>query len=185
MYRMVLLPRWIEQADVAVPLSPGTYTVGRSPKCDIVISHKSVSRQHARLHLNGSELVVIDLSSRNGTYVDDRLIEKCSVRVGQEIRFGEAPYRVALDGAEASVAWHDDEDETQKRHAPESSTLAAPLTASQKRVYDLLLDGETEAMIAAKLRLSVHTVHSHVKAIYTLFNVHSRAELLARLIKTR
>jgi len=185
MYRMVLVPSWIERTALAMPLSRGSYTVGRSPKCDIVITHRSVSRRHARLSLNDSELLVTDLNSKYGTYVDERRIESCSVRVGQVICFGVAPYRVSLDGADAPIAGEGDDDETSKRYHADLHADTSLLTASQQRVYDLLLEGDAEAVIAAKLNLSVHTVHSHVKAIYTRHDVHSRAELLARSIKSQ
>jgi DNA-binding NarL/FixJ family response regulator len=35
------------------------------------------------------------------------------------------------------------------------------------------------------MRLSINTVHSHVKVIYVHFKVHSRAQLLLRFVKIR
>jgi DNA-binding NarL/FixJ family response regulator len=42
--------------------------------------------------------------------------------------------------------------------------------------------GRSEKEVAAALRLSPHTVHDHVKALYRHFGVHSRSELLARCL---
>ena len=48
--------------------------VGRHPDCDIIVDAPSVSRQHAAIsEINGVHYVE-DLRSRNGTYVNDRLI---------------------------------------------------------------------------------------------------------------
>ena len=48
----------------------------------------------------------------------------------------------------------------------------------------LLLGGHSEKQIAAKLSVSRHTVHVYVKDIYRRFGASSRAELLARWVKT-
>lgn len=43
--------------------------------------------------------------------------------------------------------------------------------------------GRTEKDIARRLRIDYDTVHSHVKAIYRHFRVHSKAELLVRCFR--
>jgi pSer/pThr/pTyr-binding forkhead associated (FHA) protein len=50
-------------------------TVGRSPNCDLVIPHDSVSRTHCKIEVNAKGVFQItDLDSSNGTYIDgDRL----------------------------------------------------------------------------------------------------------------
>lgn len=48
--------------------------VGRSSHCDIVLPYKQVSREHARLQKQGNKLVLTDLQSSNGTFVNDRPI---------------------------------------------------------------------------------------------------------------
>ena len=52
----------------------GPIIVGRSPEADIVIGAGFVSGRHARFQLMGQNLFVEDLGSRNGTYVNGRLI---------------------------------------------------------------------------------------------------------------
>jgi len=49
-------------------------TVGRVQGNDIVLSKRNVSKQHARLTLNGEHAVVVDLNSTNGTWVNGRKI---------------------------------------------------------------------------------------------------------------
>jgi DNA-binding NtrC family response regulator len=54
-----------------VPLPPGgSVTLGRDETCDVRIQNGSVSRRHARLHLDG-QLMIEDLGSANGTSVLD------------------------------------------------------------------------------------------------------------------
>jgi pilus assembly protein CpaF len=49
-------------------------TVGRVQGNDIVLSKRNVSKQHARLSLQGDQAVVVDLNSTNGTWVNGRKI---------------------------------------------------------------------------------------------------------------
>ncbi|MFT5357804.1 MAG: hypothetical protein ACI9KE_005041, partial [Polyangiales bacterium] len=64
--------------------------IGRSRQSDLRIDDPTVSSSHARLTWSGLEIVVEDLGSANGTFVDDRRIEKVSIRPGAGIRLGDA-----------------------------------------------------------------------------------------------
>ena len=57
------------------------------------------------------------------------------------------------------------------------------LAPSVRRVLACLLEGDGDKQIAARLRLSLHTVNEYTKAIYRHFGVRSRPELLARWIR--
>jgi DNA-binding CsgD family transcriptional regulator len=52
-----------------------------------------------------------------------------------------------------------------------------------RQTLDLLLIGDGEKQIAAKLKLSPHTIHDYVKMVYRQFGVCSRAELLALWVR--
>lgn len=55
----------------------------------------------------------------------------------------------------------------------------AGLTPRQVETYDAMMQGLSEKEIADRMQVSTHTVHSYVKAIYRMFCVRSRAELMA------
>lgn len=55
-----------------------------------------------------------------------------------------------------------------------------PLTGREQEIFDLLVAGASEKSIAARLKISTHTVHHHVKGIYRKLEIGSRAELMAR-----
>jgi phosphoserine phosphatase RsbU/P len=55
-------------------LDRATTVLGRHPECDVILDAGAVSRQHARIIRAGDILQVEDLKSRNGTYVNGRLI---------------------------------------------------------------------------------------------------------------
>ncbi len=58
-----------------------------------------------------------------------------------------------------------------------------PLSRRQRETLELLLAGNAEKQIAARLKISRHTVHVYVKSLYKRFDVNSRPELLAKWVK--
>jgi len=72
-----------------------SYSLGRARDCDIVVEDIASSRYHARIKVSakGRSVVVEDLDSRNGTFVDDERIEgRVSIRPGSRIRIGASVY---------------------------------------------------------------------------------------------
>lgn len=57
------------------PLESDRAILGRHPDCDVVLEVGAVSRQHAQIIREGQQFFVEDLNSRNGTYVNGRMIE--------------------------------------------------------------------------------------------------------------
>lgn len=49
--------------------------IGREYNCDVIINDRQVSRVHARLVPTGEGIVLEDLASKNGTYVNGRMIK--------------------------------------------------------------------------------------------------------------
>ena len=49
-----------------------------------------------------------------------------------------------------------------------------------RQVLACLFEGDSEKQIAARLRISRHTVHEYLRRLHRLFDVSSRGELLAR-----
>jgi putative nucleotidyltransferase with HDIG domain len=78
------------------PLADGTcLTVGRVKDCDICLEDHAVSRRHCTIEAKGADVVVSDLDSANGTYVNDRLVRTITLRRGDTIRVGSTEIRVA------------------------------------------------------------------------------------------
>jgi eukaryotic-like serine/threonine-protein kinase len=65
--------------------------VGRDRSCSIVIPHPAVSRRHAKIIRTGTEFTVEDLQSANGTYVNNKKIERSELKPGDVLRFGADP----------------------------------------------------------------------------------------------
>ncbi len=49
--------------------------LGRHPECDVVIDVGAVSRYHCKIHGDGTRFSVEDLKSRNGTFVNEQVIQ--------------------------------------------------------------------------------------------------------------
>lgn len=64
---------------------------------------------------------------------------------------------------------------------PHPLALPAGLTGREREVVERLVEGHSEKQVAARLGLSLQTVHAHVKSIYRKLHVSSRSELLSRL----
>jgi pSer/pThr/pTyr-binding forkhead associated (FHA) protein len=77
---------------IAIP--PTGLTIGRETDNMLIIPDPSVSRHHARIAFENGALVVYDLNSTNGVYVNEQRISKQSLRAGDIVRFGTARFRV-------------------------------------------------------------------------------------------
>ena len=59
------------------------------------------------------------------------------------------------------------------------------LSEKEKEVLKHLVDGLSYKMIADKLNLSFHTIHSHIKNIYEKLHVNSKGEAVAKALKQK
>ncbi len=158
------------------------YIVGRLSLSDIVVSHPSVSRRHAELRASAGGVMITDLGSRNGTFVENERIAKAGAVPGQRLRFGDVSFLLAASGNGDSC---NSEVPTNACAAADARAgahcLAVNLTPAQARVLDLLVQGVSEKELAAHLRLSANTVHHHIGAIYRAMGVASRAEFMVKV----
>ncbi len=68
----------------------GIVTIGRAPEVDLVIDHASVSRKHARVFMDGTEIRISDLDSHNGSRVNGTPLEATRVLMaGDVVSIGE------------------------------------------------------------------------------------------------
>lgn len=87
----------------SLPLHAAT-TVGRAGECDLRLEAHSISRLHARLTPQEQGVLVEDLGSANGTWINGRRVLREHAVHGDEIRFDVHRFQLLLPGAPLPVA---------------------------------------------------------------------------------
>ena len=142
------MPKMIVSIDEVVikevQLTKDKTTLGRRPYNDIVIDNLAVSGEHAVLQMNGGDVVLEDLNSTNGTYLNGKTVKKQQLQNGDSIEIGK--YKIKFVGdAEA-----DNFDRTMIVKARPIAPLAAPRSA-----YAPLSGGDSIGMGAFNASIKV------------------------------
>jgi adenylate cyclase len=119
-----------------LPLPEGTSTIGRTEDNNVCVLDASLSRKHAQLERSGERVVLADLKSKNGTFVNGARIERHELRAGETFRCGEIPFKLMAPTKELKPA-----------HTQELSTRFSP-----SAMEDLLLSDYTAGSSVLKLR---------------------------------
>lgn len=94
----------VDSGDEFTLLNGTSYMVGRNPDCDLVISDGYPSRQHARIVVKDEQVIVEDLGSTNGTFVNKRQIDSpVQIRPGDVIKFDSAAYHLVVPESGSST----------------------------------------------------------------------------------
>ncbi len=153
-------------------------TVGRRAANTLVLSDPRVSRVHATIQRVAGALVVTDLGSSAGTYVNgSRIAGPTAVHHGDVLAFGPVTCRFE-DPARASVA----EDATVVLDTQADSD-APHLSPRQQQVLSLMAEGMTNAEIGAKLGVTERTVKAYAQELYDKLGVRNRAGAVAEAAK--
>jgi diguanylate cyclase (GGDEF)-like protein len=81
--------------------------LGRSSKCDVQVDQEAVSRNHAKIITTGKTIILRDLGSTNGTYVNDELIDEYVLRDGDLMKVGRTIFKF-LSGNNIEAAYHEE-----------------------------------------------------------------------------
>jgi pSer/pThr/pTyr-binding forkhead associated (FHA) protein len=80
-------------------------TIGRIEENNFQISEPSVSSRHCEILLRGTDVVVKDLGSTNGTFINgERITEEGVLKPGQTLRLGNVELKLDAPGAPASAS---------------------------------------------------------------------------------
>jgi len=64
----------IDGQNISITVDKGSFTVGRSSKCDVVIPNEGLSREHCLIEIDSGEIFITDFGSANGVLIDDQKI---------------------------------------------------------------------------------------------------------------
>ncbi len=148
--------RFVLTEDIAI--------LGKSADCDVRIPSTYVSRQHCQITRTGQFVVVHDLSSKNGTFLNGRrVVSEAVLNHGDELSLGRIPFAVLLGDRVEEHAEHDGKEatdyvtilpslvETIERHEPLFHGHAERICALTQQLADAMgVDPyESENLIAA------------------------------------
>src|SRR5258706_16160957 len=77
-------------------------TIGRVEDNPFQIAEASVSSHHAEVLLRGDDVLVKDLGSTNGTFINGEKIDESVLKPGQTLRFGQVELRLEVEGMPAA-----------------------------------------------------------------------------------
>ena len=112
---------------VEIPVDKPSVILGRGGECDICIPISSVSRQHCEVSVAGDQVWVSDLSSANGTFVNNDKIDEVRLTAGDRLVMGPLVLTLQVDGIPEEIE-------------------PASITSSALTEEDLLGDDDDEAI---------------------------------------
>jgi len=123
---------------IAVP----RFIIGRGDTAHLRPSSDLVSREHCEILVGDGSVIINDLKSRNGTFVNGQQLEGTHVaKSGDSLRIGRLQFEVVIDPAKAGA----------KKPKIESVVEAASRTATNSKkasledsITDWLMDGDDE-----------------------------------------
>ena len=69
-------------------LDPLPVVIGRDPECDLFLNNMTVSRRHAVIEKEGERLVLKDLDSLNGTWINGKVTDLAELDDGTLVQIG-------------------------------------------------------------------------------------------------
>ncbi len=132
-----------------VPVGSRPIAIGRSPDNDLPVDNLAVSNYHARVYFEGGRLVVEDLDSLNGTFVNDLRVERATLHDGDSIHIGKHRIKVDATG-DAPVPW----DTGRKAAAPRiNETMVLDTKVRREMLQQAAAMGERTQFAAGRIKV--------------------------------
>ncbi len=150
-----------------IALEGESFVIGRGRDAELHLDVDGVSRKHARITRVGQALSLVDLGSKNGTFLNGERIDVAALHHGDRIQLGPVTLRFLLV----------------EEHAPQAvptspdGVLVARLSPREREVAMHVAQGLTNVEIAKALGVTRRTVATHLERIYERLRIHSRAAL--------
>ncbi len=142
--------------------------VGSDPTNDLVLSDNTVSRRHVEIERTHKGLLLRDLQSRNGTFVDGRQVLQVFVEPGDKVSLGKTKLSLKQKAKDTEVEAAGGETFGDLVGASDAMRIAfAELRRVAKDEVNLLLEGET----GTGKELAARAVHAHSSRRFGPFRV--------------
>src|SRR5262249_472454 len=86
----------VEATGKSVRLRKPLTLVGRAPECALLVRASDVSKHHCQILVDTDKVVVEDLQSANGTYVNGKQVKKARLHDGDELRIADHAFGVRI-----------------------------------------------------------------------------------------
>jgi pSer/pThr/pTyr-binding forkhead associated (FHA) protein len=137
-----------------IPLGTRPVTIGRAPDNDIPIDNLSVSNYHARVYVEAGSLVVEDLNSLNGSFLNDIRVERAMLKDGDTILIGK--HHILVDQSHDAALQLDS---WRKAPAPRvNETMVLDTHERRKMLEQAAAAGERSQLSPDRLRVPTLTV---------------------------
>jgi FHA domain len=123
MHRLIVNPG--TETAWEIPLQPGVILLGRGEANDFPVEHSSISTTHCQITVMNSGVIVKDLGSINGTFIDGKRIDETLLLPGQTLQLGDVIMQL----------------ETDPQVPAKIISLAAPATATATQTFARLIGG--------------------------------------------
>ena len=173
------------------PIRDGAVLIGRDSSNTITLPDKQVSRKHASIRQQGSEVLIEDLGSANGTRVNNRPVQLQILNPGDEITMGSTvlEFAVLTDADGPSADLKDDSPTAQPpldANPAQGSTTEITLPPSQWESLVALPD-EVELSILHKGYLRLAVMYQLINDLVTTTDLgelmNRTAEMVLEIIK--
>jgi pSer/pThr/pTyr-binding forkhead associated (FHA) protein len=119
----------------------GTMVIGRQADSDIPVPAEEISRHHARLQVTADGVLVEDMNSANGTFINDKRIQNGLLKPGEELRLDTVRFMLVAPGMDAR------QQATTARVEP-AKAAAAETSGSGGKVFGIVIALVAVAAIA-------------------------------------
>ncbi|MEM7230665.1 MAG: FHA domain-containing protein, partial [Planctomycetota bacterium] len=148
--------------------------LGRDPRARVALSDNAISREHCRLRATPRGFRVVDLGSRNRTYVNGDPVEDCMLRDGDVLRIGDTDLKFEDDGSSVELFG-----------AASTIIKKVPIDEAVRKNGTNGTNGNGDAgLLEGGLERAVSSMKSLLDAARTLGQSRSVPELLERYLST-
>ena len=152
--------------------------LGRRSTSDLVLDDPHVSRAHAAVRKTAGAVLVEDLKSTGGTWVNEEQVTgSAALKHGDVVKFGNVETRFEDRGA--SMQGDDDTEVLELEPVIEKPILSP----RQNEVLHYLRDGLTNPEIAERLGVTERTVKAHCQEVFDRLGARNRTAAVAAAMR--
>src|SRR5262249_20547600 len=148
--------------------------IGRSSDLDMVLVEDMVSRKHAKISTQGGQIVIQDLASTNGTFVNGEKVKKMRLKEGDRILIGTSIIKlVAMDESAAQASEAEARSRLEANAARRQSTANAgrPMSGSVEEIplpdlLQLLSTSKKSGVLAVRSTFGLGKIYLRKGQIY-------------------